>query len=84
MLLESQKLSELDILLEHSSVKFTLPSLHKLLYPGGDPNYERFRSALYASNLNEELAALGYKVQVFESTKKVDSSWYELVALKID
>lgn len=60
---------------------FTLQSLYELLCPENQGSYEQFRSMLYASNLNEELGKLGYTVSIYESSGKVDTTWYQLASI---
>ena len=58
---------------------FTIEGLYQLLIDEKEFSYSEFRSMLYASELNQALQALGYKVAMFESTQKIDTSIYQLV-----
>ncbi len=60
---------------------FTLQALYELLHTEDQGSYEQFRSMLYASNLNEELGKIGYTVSMYESTGKVDTTWYQLAEI---
>jgi len=42
--------------------------------------YQAFRSALYSSQLNQDLMRLGYVVISYKSTGNVDTSWYQLTS----
>ena len=55
---------------------FSLPALHGLLDPGCRIEYREFRKLLYASTLNEELAAYDAEVILQYSSGKIDSSRY--------
>lgn len=56
---------------------FTLTALHKILALG-DGSYKQFRSMVYASKLNQELLKIDYTVSIYDSTNKIDSTWYQL------
>lgn len=60
---------------------FSLQSLYRLLCGDGDETYNEFKAAIYKSRLNQELAQLGYRVDVHYSTGNVDTSTYKLVRL---
>lgn len=60
--------------------RFTIKGLFNTLTDNA-VSYKAFRSQLYASTLNADLAKLGYKIEVYQSSGKVDSSWYQLVRL---
>ena len=62
---------------------FTLKGLHHSLGLARLCDYPQFRSALYQSRLNEQLAALGYRVEVAENTGKVDQSLYRLAPIPL-
>ncbi len=55
---------------------FSLPALHAALDPAQSLAYRDFRSLLYASTLNQELAAFDAEVALLHSSGKVDSSLY--------
>lgn len=62
---------------------FTLKTLFEWVNTGVDMDcqidYQAFRSELYKSTLNQTLMALGYKIEVQQSSGHVDSSIYRLV-----
>lgn len=58
---------------------FTIEGLYQLLIDEKEFTYSEFRSMLYASDLNQALQKLGFKVTMFESTHKIDTSIYQLV-----
>ena len=60
---------------------FTIEGLYQLLIDEKEFTYSEFRSMLYASNLNLALQKSGFKLTMFDSTKKVDTSWYQLVKI---
>ena len=60
---------------------FTIDGLYRLLIDEKEFSYPEFRSMLYASDLNQALQTLGFKVIIFESTHKVDTSIYQLVRI---
>ena len=60
--------------------RFTLRGLFNTLSDNA-VSYKEFRSQLYASTLNEDLGKKGYKIEVYHSSGKVDSSWYQLIRL---
>jgi hypothetical protein len=55
---------------------FSLPALHAMLDPEQNLRYRDFCKLLYASTLNEELAAFDAEVALHRSTGKIDSSLY--------
>lgn len=57
---------------------FTLKGLYQTLLENGDGSYHEFRRMLYSSRLNSDLLEKGFKVELFSSTQKVDTSWYQL------
>lgn len=68
-----------DVMLTDDRLLFTLPGVYAFL---GEPlscSYEVFRAALYASNINQIVKQKGYQFDMYRSTKKVDSTWYQLV-----
>ena len=60
--------------------RFTLKGLFNTLSDNA-LSYKEFRSQLFASTLNEDLGKKGYKIEVYQSSGKVDSSWYQLIRL---
>lgn len=60
---------------------FKLQSLHELLFEAAELDYSSFRKLIYQGNLNEELASLGGRVEVHQSTGNVDDNFYRLVKL---
>jgi len=60
---------------------FTLKGLYELLFGEESEEgegYPGFRAMLYSSRLNSDLLKLGYKVEIYTSTQKVDTSWYQI------
>lgn len=72
--------SKTECRLEQGVFIFTLQALYSLLGLT-EVTYSNFKSTVYASQLNQNLANLAYKVDVYESSGKVDSSWYQLVKM---
>jgi len=60
--------------------RFTLKGLFNTLSDNA-LSYKEFRSQLYASTLNQDLGKKGYKIEVYQSSGKVDSSWYQLTRI---
>ncbi len=60
---------------------FTIDGLYQLLIDEKEFSYSEFRSMLYASDINQALQKLGFKVAIFESTQKIDTSIYQLVKI---
>lgn len=60
---------------------FNLRALHVFLYPEVEVDYKSFRGAIYKGNLNEELLKLGGRIEVHESSRNVDRSYYRLVKI---
>ncbi len=65
---------------------FTLPDLHRLLLTNdrslGQVAYKEFRSELYSSNINAQLESIGFCIELFHSSKKIDTSYYQLMSIK--
>jgi hypothetical protein len=57
---------------------FTINGLYQFINNDSNVAYQNFRAELYNNNLNEELAKLGYEVVSYDSTGKIDTSWYQL------
>lgn len=74
-------LSKHQVAFSDSKLVFTLRGLYDILELSEDQSYTEFRKMLYSSHLNTDLAAHGYRVDLLESTKKVDSSWYQLIPI---
>lgn len=66
------------VILADDVVRFTVQGLHNLMPPDSGLTYGEFRSCLYAGAVNQGLSRLGYQVEIYRSTGKVDSSWYQL------
>lgn len=60
---------------------FSLRALHEFLSREIDVDYKIFKSLVYQGNLNEELLKLGGRIEIHESSGKVDSSFYRLVKI---
>lgn len=69
-----------DIWLDRGGLRFRLPALHAYLYGQQPPGYSEFRRALYSSDLNTRLGALGAQVVIHRNEGKVDQSIYRLQA----
>ena len=73
---------------QSAQIIFSLEGIHQILLKNQEQNQEQtfkeFRTALYQSPINQELQKLGYKVDVFQSSGKVDTSLYCLVPLSVD
>ena len=67
-----------------AKIIFSLEGIHQTLFKNQEQTFKEFRTALYQSAINQELQKIGYKVDVFQSTGKVDSSLYCLVPLSLD
>ena len=92
-LLSSDQISQIPLkdftprrLLSAQSVQiiFSLEGIHQILLKDQEQTFKEFRTALYQSPINQELQKLGYKVDVFQSSGKVDTSLYCLVPLSVD
>ena len=71
-----------DITIIDGVLIFSLADLYALLIDASIYSYADFRAMLYSSTLNTQLMDLGYQVQVYNGTGKVDSSYYQLVKLR--
>lgn len=67
--------------IENGKCIFTLDSLYQCVGKDIDIDHGEFRSQLYSSDLNQQLINLGYKIEVSQSTGKVDTNTYQLVKL---
>jgi hypothetical protein len=63
------------------SLVFKLPDLHKLLFNSSELDYQSFRKLLYQGNLNEKLLELGARIEIHQTSGKVDDSYYRLVKI---
>ena len=70
----------LDYRFEAGVFVFTLRGLQQLLDLQGMA-FNTFKQSLYASRLNQKLAKLGYAVSNFDTSGKVDNSWYQLAKI---
>lgn len=71
-----------EVKVEAKRLTFTLRGLHELMGLEATLSYPNFRTQVYQSNLNQQLAAHGLSVVVFQSSGKVDGAWYQLAPLK--
>ena len=60
---------------------FTIAALYQWVKDDADGDYRAFRAQLYQGALNQDLARVGYTVEVARSSGNVDSSHYQLVKL---
>lgn len=65
-----------DLYIAENTLVFTISALYQWVGESPELPYQTFRSWLYQSTLNQDLAALGAKVEVYSSSSKVDSSFY--------
>lgn len=72
------KLEGDDFWYEADSVIFSLAVLFKAVEPHFPQGFSSFQSQLYGSNLNTQLQAQGWVVEVYQSSGKVSSSLYQL------
>ncbi|MCP5163372.1 MAG: hypothetical protein H6999_10410 [Hahellaceae bacterium] len=70
--------SELRTVEPEGWLVFTLSGLYQTCGAPEHTSYESFRHSLYASQLNEALAEKGCRVDLYQSTGKIDTSWYVL------
>jgi len=64
--------------------QFTLPVLHQFVqhfYALENSNYQRFRSTLFNSSINHDLAAVGWTINIAINRANVDRSVYVLQQL---
>lgn len=76
--------AEANLYFDRGELIFSLFGLHQALsLQRGFPSlsYAEFRQRLYASRLNSDLAEMGAKIMVMDSSGKVDSSLYRLTQL---
>ena len=66
---------------EGGVLRFTLSGLYDLSDLGHLCSYLEFRTAIYQSNINQRLSLAGYKIDIFESTGKVDTTIYQLTEI---
>ncbi|CAH0993371.1 hypothetical protein SIN8267_03519 [Sinobacterium norvegicum] len=60
---------------------FTLPSLYRYLNDDEHCSYLQFRSQIYQSTLNTDLAQLGWAVDIVTAADHVDQTVYGLLPL---
>lgn len=78
-----------DLWVEEGILHFSLPALYQYLYQdlvsrsnaANCPDYKSFRQALYSSDFNTQLAVIGARIDVHDSSAKVDSSIYKLIKI---
>lgn len=74
-----------DLWVEEGILHFSLPALYQYLISFSDdvesPDYKGFRQALYRSDFNTQLAIIGARIDVHDSSGKADSSIYRLVKI---
>lgn len=58
---------------------FKLSGLHQFFHDEIELDYNEFQKMIYQSNLNEELRALGGRIEVHQSTGNIHDSLYRLV-----
>lgn len=80
-----QRLSEFegDMRLEEegSVLIFRLSDIHQFLNNEINLSYPEFQRMIYQSNINEELFSYGGKIEVHQSTGKVQDSLYRLISI---
>ncbi|EPJ51787.1 MAG: hypothetical protein OFPI_16430 [Osedax symbiont Rs2] len=65
--------------------QFSLPMLHQFMqhfYSLEDSDYQKFRSTLFNSSINHDLAAAGWIIKIAINRKNVDRSVYVLQRLE--
>ncbi len=60
---------------------FSLRGLYQWVGLESDMTFKEFRSHLYQGDLNTSLKAIGYGVELKESTGKVETNLYQLIKL---
>ncbi|UZE97476.1 hypothetical protein [Alkalimarinus alittae] len=68
-----------SIYLEGDCLIFSLKGLYDCFSGADKGSYSEFIKMLYSSTLNSDLAALGGRVEVHQSTSKIETSLYRLV-----
>ena len=61
-----------------SGLSFTLPSLYQQLFAAAPFSYLEFRSQLYQSTLNADLATTGWTIGIVLAADNVDNTVYGL------
>ena len=72
---------ELFVDQDSANLVFSIKGLHKLLAGDDILSYIEFRNLIYQSNINEILQTVGAKVEVHESSGKVNGSLYKLIRI---
>lgn len=70
-----------DIAVVEGQLRFSLSGLKAFLFADQLMTDRDFQQLLYGSDLNRDLAEVGGRVDVFESSGKLASNYYCLVAL---
>ena len=68
----------------HQQWQFSLGQLHQFVqhcYPIAESDYQSFRSTLFNSSINHDLAAAGWVIKILVNRKNVDRSIYVLQKL---
>ena len=73
--------SKREIFYENGSLIFGLSGLYNIYDPNELTSFKSFKKKLYSSGLNERLAPLGYKISIYKSTGKIETSLYMLQPL---
>lgn len=76
-----QSQSYQEITLKGTQLIFTISGLYHRVDNTGHYSYTQFRQQLYQSRINARLTELGYKIDIYHSTNKVDTTWYQLKRL---
>ena len=69
------------VVVAHGRCVFSLQGLYQWVGLESDMSFKEFRSELYQGDLNTCLKAIGYGVEIKESTGKVETNLYQLVKL---
>lgn len=78
----STKTANIDgIWYQDGLMRFTLPALYQMSGSSSDFTYNAFRQAIYSSNINEQLAQSNYKIDVYDSKGKVDTTVYQVIRI---
>lgn len=75
-----------DIYIKNEVLIFSLTGLYRFLnnnnYVSADNvTYQEFRKHIYASDINYRLSEIGLRIDIHDSSSKIDTSYYKLSKL---
>ncbi len=72
-----------DMRFDHDAniLVFKLSGLHQFFIDEIESDYHEFQKMIYQGNINEELLALGGRIEIHESTGNIHDSLYRLVKI---